>query len=198
MIVVGARGAGGALRSLLGSVSRELTGCPAHVVAVVPPDERTDDAGPRPILVGVDGSDGSARALRWAADAAARAGVDVVAVHAFTSPIPDPVRAEVTSLVRERRERLEEEWCAPLRAVDVPYRAVLEEGDARDVIRRVADEVRPICGVVGSRGLGAFSARLLGSVTHHLARELAWPVVIVPSARDRAIWPPLPAAAEHR
>jgi nucleotide-binding universal stress UspA family protein len=196
MIAVGAGGAGGSLRSLLGSISRELTECPAQVVAVVPPDERTNDTGPRPILVGVDGSDGSARALRWAADAAGRAGGEVVAVHAFGSPIPDPTRTEEVSLLHERRERLEQEWCAPLRAGDVSYQAVVEGGDPREVMRRVADEVRPICGVVGSRGLGAISSRLLGSVTHHLVRELAWPVVIVPSARDLAIWPP-PAAADH-
>src|SRR5690606_31154579 len=112
----------------------------------------------------------------------------------FTSPVPDASPDEEASLLRERRDRFEEEWCAPLRVAGVPYEAVLERGDPREVLRRAADEVQPVCGVVGSRGLGAVSARLLGSVTHHLVRELAWPVVVVPSARDVAIWPRPPAA----
>lgn len=193
MIVVGARGAGSALRTLLGSVSRELAECPSYVMAVVPPDVVTGDPGDRPIVVGVDGSDGSARALRWAAETAGQAGAEVVAVHAFTSPVTDPSSSEEASLLRERRERLEQEWCAPLRAAGVPYRTVLEQGDARDVLGRVSGELHPVCDVVGSRGLGAVSARLLGSVTHHLVRELAWPVVIVPSARDLPVWPPAAA-----
>jgi len=190
MIVVGARGTGGALRALLGSVSRELTECPSHVVAVVPPDEPARGSEPAPLLVGVDGSDGSARALRWAAEAAQAAGAPVVAVHAFTSPVPDATRTEEASLLRERRERLEQEWCAPLRALGVRYEPVIEPGDPRDVLRRVADEHRPMCGVVGSRGLGGLASRLLGSVTHELVRELAWPIVVVPSARDLVVWPP--------
>jgi len=190
LIVIGARGAGGALRTLLGSVSRELTRVPRHLVAVVPPDAPVVAPDHRRIVVGVDGSDPAARALRWAAYAAARADSEVVAVHAFTPPVLDPTQAEETSLLRERRDRFEQEWCAPLRAAGVAHRCVLEVGDPREVLRRVADEYRPICGVVGSRGLGALSARLLGSVTHHVVRELAWPVVVVPSPRDATIWPP--------
>jgi nucleotide-binding universal stress UspA family protein len=41
----------------------------------------------RRILVGVDGSDGAARAVAWSARLARAAGAEVVAVHAIGTPI---------------------------------------------------------------------------------------------------------------
>ncbi len=194
LIVVGASGSGGARRTLLGSVSRELTSCPSGAVAVVPRDENESAAAVPRVLVAVDGSDGSSRALRWAAHAAQQAGGDIVAVHAFECPVTDPSPREMASLSRERQQRFEQEWCAPLRVVGVPYRGVFEKGDPRRVLRRVAESERPMCVVVGSRGLGPVSQRLLGSVTHYLVRESPSPTVIIPSSRDCPVWPPPPDA----
>lgn len=190
LIVVGASGRGAARRALLGSVSRELTSLPSHAIAVVPKEDSA--AAARRFVVGVDGSDGSSRALRWTADAARRADLEVVAVHAFEPAVSDPSRAETASLEDERRQRFEEEWCAPLRAAGVPYRTVLDRGDGRAALRRAAESEEPVAIVVGSRGLGVISERLLGSVTHDLVRELPCPSVVIPSARDRVVWPPGP------
>lgn len=188
LIVVGARGEGGARRVLLGSVTRGLTERPSEAVAIIP--ELDGDAfGRRSMVVGVDGSDGSARAVRWAAESAQRAGAEVVAVHAFEAPISDATRAEVRSLLAEARARVEEEWCAPLRHADVAHRAVVEPGRADLVVGRVADSVRPGCIVAGTRGLGPISQQVLGSVTHRLVRESEWPVVVIPAPADRPTWP---------
>jgi nucleotide-binding universal stress UspA family protein len=189
MIVVGASGAGRARRALLGSVSRELISCPSHVVAVVPHEETESAPTALRFVVGVDGSDGASRALRWAADAAQAAGGEVVAVHAFECPVPDASREEMASLASERRQRFDEEWCAPLRTAAVVHRAAFEIGDARRALRRVVEAEQPMCVVAGSRGLGALSQRRLGSLTHDLVRELPCPTVIVPSVRDRILWP---------
>lgn len=189
LIVVGACGTGTARRALLGSVSRQLTEAPRHAVTVVP-DHEDGDLGGRPIVVGTDGSDGAARAVRWAADTAARAGVEVVAVHAFVPPDPDMSGSEQASLIAETTRRLDEEWCGPLRTNGVRYRTVVAREDPRALLRSVADAERPACVVLGSRGLGALTQRLLGSVTHGLVRSLDWPVVIVPAPRERPIWPP--------
>ena len=196
LVVVGACGSGGARRALLGSVSRQLTESPRHAVAVVPDhrgdgeDGQDDGLDGRPLVVGTDGSDGAARAVRWAATTAARAGSDVVVVHALAPPVPDLSAREQASLLDEATRRLDEEWCAPLRATGVRYRTVVARDDARSLLRSVADAERPACVVVGSRGLGALSQRLLGSITHSLVRAVDWPVVVVPSPRDRPIWPP--------
>lgn len=188
LLVVGARGAGGALRTLLGSVSRQVTQCPTQAVAVVPDDLTLPRSDSWSMVVGVDGSTGSARALRWAADAATRGGGTVVTVHALEPPVPDLTRDELTAVTDEMRRRVDEEWCAPLRRVGVSYTVVIDRRDAFDAITRAADAAGPACVVAGSRGLGPLSQRLLGSVTHRLVREMLWPVVVVPAPRDCPVW----------
>lgn len=188
LIVVGARGAGGALRVLLGSVSRQLTECPARAVAIVPDGVQVASSEGWVVVVGVDGSAGSSRALRWAGDVARRGGGEVLAVHAFEPPEPDLSPSEQASVIDETHHRLDEEWCAPLRRLGVAHQAVIERGEPCAVLRGAAERVRPACVVVGSRGLGAFSQRLLGSVTYAVVRELDWPTVVIPSTRDCPVW----------
>lgn len=190
VIVVGASGAGRGRRAQLGSVSRELTGGPAHTVVVVPEHVAVPDGDEWSIVVGVDGSASSARAVRWSASAAARGGGRVVAVHVVEPPQPDLTGAEREAVIAEVHDRLEHEWCAPLRAVHVAYSTVIETGDAEAAISRVADATRPACVALGSRGLGPVTQRLLGSVTHQLIRRLDWPAVVVPGPRDRVVWSP--------
>ena len=190
LVVVGARGAGNALRALLGSTASRLTECPVRAVAVVPDDAEGPPRSGAGLLVGVDGSTGASRAVRWAAAVARAARRPVVAVHAFEPGVPDLTPEEGESLLGEARLRLDEEWVAPLRARGVEHRTVVEPGDPRDVLPRVADAERPAGVVVGSRGLGPISQRLLGSVTHHLLRTLAWPTVVIPAPRDCVVWSP--------
>lgn len=187
LVAVGACGTGGATRALLGSVSGHLTSCPTRTVAVVPAQDQSSDA---PFLVCVDGSDGSSRAVRWAASVARSTGREVVAVHVLEMPIADPGPSQVQALTDEATERARHEWCAPLAMADVAHRVVIERGDAGDAITRVATAVQPAAVVAGSRGRGPISQRLLGSVTHRLLRELDTPVVVVPSPRDCPIWVP--------
>lgn len=187
LVVVGACGSGGATRALLGSVSRHLTSCPTRTVAVVPARTETPEG---PYLVGVDGSDGASRAVRWAASAARLSGREVIAVHVLEVPLPDPSPAQVQALTDEAAERARSEWCAPLTAAGVAHRVVIERGDPSDALRRVAAQVLPSAVVAGSRGRGPLSQRLLGSVTHRLLRELDTPVVVVPSPRDCPVWSP--------
>ncbi len=187
LIVVGSRGAGGALRAVLGSVSRRLTECPGRSVVIVPDEVRPPQQGPWSIVVGVDGSTASSRAVRWAASAAQHGG-RVVAVHAVEPAVLDMTRSERETTLQEMHRRLDEEWCAPLRGAGVAYEALVDLGEPREVIARVADEVRPACVATGSRGLGSLSQRFLGSVTSNLVRELDWPTVVIPAPRDCPTW----------
>lgn len=191
LVVVGARGSGGATRAILGSVSSHLTSCPIRTIAVIPAQDGSSvGALDAPLVVGIDGSDGSSRAVRWAADTARHSGREVVVVHVVEFPIADPTEAQMRALTEESSTRARREWCAPLIEAGVPHRVVIESGSASDALRRVATEVRPSAVVVGSRGRGPISQRLLGSVTHRLLRVLESPVVVVPSSRDCPIWQP--------
>ena len=138
------------------------------------------------MVVGVDGSECSQRAVAWCAAHATALDASVIAVHAIELPVhpllPDayapPGRADVD---RETiREVLRERWCSQLDAADVPFDAKVIEGYPADVIIEVARREQPDLVVVGRRGLGGVKKLLLGSTCHHLAEHLDRTLVIVP------------------
>jgi nucleotide-binding universal stress UspA family protein len=112
------------------------------------------------IVVGVDGSEPSAAALRWATGIAARTGQVVRAIHA--RPADGPGGADLVGLSDAGDVRVDEIDASP---VD----ALVEASQAPDVALVV----------VGARGLGAVRGRLLGSVGRHCVRHSARPVVII-------------------
>jgi nucleotide-binding universal stress UspA family protein len=148
---------------------------------------QNDDA--QSIVVGIDGSDGAERALRWAVVHAARVGARVVAVEAWSVPklgtLLDVMESEdvedVGTVVLNELER------AMARArgaagipdsVDIEARAV--EGQAVSVLIEQARNAHASLLVVGSRGRGGFAGLLLGSVSAALAHHAPCALVIVP------------------
>ncbi|MBX6357171.1 MAG: universal stress protein [Micromonosporaceae bacterium] len=145
----------------------------------------------RPIVVGVDGSEDSIRAARWAVDEARLRDRPVELVHAYTWPVPmvplapPPVDWTETSL-RQAAEALLADVLAKVRAdagreakpaEDVSVTASAHAGPAPytllDQARR-ADMV-----VVGHRGHGGFAGLLLGSVAATVAAHAECPVAVV-------------------
>lgn len=138
------------------------------------------------ILVGVDGSDDSRRALVWAGALAVRLDAEVVAVHAMgliehLSPEADPVP---TASHRDEIVRIfEEEWCRPLD--DEPglrARKLVEDGPPAMVLLRVAERAEVDLIVVGSRGVGGFDELLLGSTSTQVMQHAPVPVTVIPRA----------------
>jgi nucleotide-binding universal stress UspA family protein len=145
------------------------------------------------IVVGVDGSDASAEALRWAAEEARLRSAALVAVYAWSfippQPIGDPGMLAMPA--GDLPGQLEAESDAAQMSLDgaiedalgadpaVGVEKKLIEGDAGDVLvdeSRSADLV-----VVGSHGRSGFKAALLGSVSRHVTNHAACPVVVVKS-----------------
>lgn len=140
---------------------------------------------PTRIVVGVDGSPGSAQALRWAADEADRCGAALTAVTAwgFLEQHPpdgapfDPHFDETTALanLRDHLDRALGAERAPsveARAIcDLPARALVEAASDADLL------------VVGARGLGGFKGLLLGSVSQHCLQHANVPVAVVRAPR---------------
>lgn len=138
------------------------------------------------ILVGLDGSEGADRALEWAATLARDLNTDVIAICAVPIPtvyspagIPFPI--DDTRDRAELRAVLDDQWCAVLRKMEIPYRAIVEVGSPADVIMQVADREKAQLIVVGSRGRGGFRGLLLGSVGQQLTHHSTRPIVIVPA-----------------
>jgi len=185
LLVVGARGHGGLTGLLLGSVSIQ---CATHApcpVTVVPPDWDHRSTKPRRVVVGVDGSDASQRALDWAAAAAARRGTTLRVVNGLmlTAPaVPYRPAVWVTDYDRLRRETVATLHRMASRALDrlpepptVEY-AVVDQS-ARVALMTEAENADLL--VVGSRGRGGFASLLLGSVSQYCLHHAPCPITIV-------------------
>jgi nucleotide-binding universal stress UspA family protein len=146
------------------------------------------------IVVGVDGSEASKEALRWAAAEARLRGARLRVVHAWTVPLsiaapepsvlghpmlPGPSVEEVRAALAERAERVLDDAVAGLEGVEVEPELV--EGTPAHALVRAAEGADLV--VVGSRGLGGFKGLLLGSVSQQCTHHAPCPVVIVPPAR---------------
>ena len=133
------------------------------------------------IIVGVDGSAGSERALRWAVEEGRFRGAEVRAVMAWglldQHPTPDGQQFNPRYGDDDATATLETYVAAALgdgaagvelRAVnDLPARALLDAARDADLL------------VVGSRGLGGFRGLLLGSVSRRCANLASTPLVVV-------------------
>jgi nucleotide-binding universal stress UspA family protein len=133
------------------------------------------------IVAGVDGSDESIRALRWAAHQAALSGSALEAIMTWEWPtsygwaVPFPADYSPAA----DAERLLEATIAELRDAQptLDLRTSVVEGHPAPVLveaSRTADLL-----VVGSRGHGEFAGMLLGSVSEHCVTNAKCPVVVV-------------------
>ncbi len=137
------------------------------------------------IVVGIDGSDASKDALRWAVEDARARGAEVVALHAYEVPVPAPDAApappvDLPALVAEAHAHAQQLAAgvveevvgntvtvdvAPIAVADAPAKALLDASRDADLL------------VVGSHGHG-LSGLFLGSVSLECAQHAACPVVI--------------------
>jgi nucleotide-binding universal stress UspA family protein len=135
------------------------------------------------ILVGVDGSEASKRALRWALDEAKVRGSEVIAMHAWSFPpvvdVPFDTGADIDWESQSQR-CLDEAVDAVVQHDDIAVQKRLIAGGAAHNLVRLSETADLV--VVGSRGHGGFAGLLLGSVSQQCAHHAACPVVIVPAA----------------
>jgi nucleotide-binding universal stress UspA family protein len=140
------------------------------------------------IVVGVDGSDHSHRALIWAMRQAAQQHVPLTVlavrpdpvrpvtgvywgVHAYPEDAhnPEVVRKAIEGIVEQARNEIGE--TAPHVTVNVvtgdPAEELIKESSDADMV------------VVGSRGSGGFTSLLMGSVSGKVTHHAACPVVII-------------------
>ncbi len=137
------------------------------------------------IIVGVDGSEESERAVRWCADHAIGLGDEVVAVHVMASPVyigdaELPVARPSADQVKTLHDRVERDWCKPLADAGVAYRVTMTTGRPSDALVKQADSEDAELVVVGRRGRGGAAEVLLGSTTRELTHQLNRPLVTVP------------------
>ena len=149
------------------------------------------------IVVGVDGSDESKEALRWALEEARLRQTTLRAVWVFEMPLNvtpmaapmgggmpvyEPLGPETAEAIRnasaERLATLVAEVSEKVTgAGDVRVEQEVLEGHAAEALVRASQDEELL--VVGSRGRGGLKGMLLGSVSQACAHHASCPIVIV-------------------
>ena len=143
------------------------------------------------IIVGIDGSVHSRRALEWAVKEAAirRAPLTVLTVQqaivgfwggVTTSPGDQAMAEQALKAAREETDEVLERLGEESRPPSVTVQAVT--GLPAEVLLHAAADADMI--VVGSRGAGGFRRLLMGSVSSQVTHHAHCPVVVIP-AGDR-------------
>jgi nucleotide-binding universal stress UspA family protein len=143
----------------------------------------TNEGSDGRVVVGVDGSDASRVALRWAADHAVlhAAGLDIV--HAWSAPyLPyggaGPLEREPAATAARTLAAAEEDWIVGQGAAPADLRSIVEEENPG--IAMVARSAGARLVVVGSRGRGRLAGVILGSVSQRCVDHAACPVAVLP------------------
>ncbi|GAA4951071.1 universal stress protein [Streptomonospora halophila] len=185
-VVVGSRGLGGLASAFVGSVGIELAAHSPVPVIVLPKKHEAAHRAKGRVVVGVDGSESSRRAVEFAFAQARWNEAELVGVcawqpmAAFVSAMgPVPPEAFDDEAVEATARRTAEAELAELReayadvSVDLrtlrahPVVAILEEATPADLV------------VVGSRGRGGFRGLMLGSVSQSVLHGAHGPVAVV-------------------
>ena len=136
------------------------------------------------IVVGVDGSEGSKAALRWAVGQAQLTGAKVEAVAAWEYPATygwAPMYSDDETLPELTKKQVSETVRDTLGAEAADLIGVtVTEGQSAHVLLTSSAGADLL--VVGRRGRGGFAGLLLGSVSQHCVHHASCPVVVVPRA----------------
>lgn len=190
LIVLGARGRGGFMGRLLGSVSSAVpphAKCPTVVVPKGSLDrEGVDDV----VVVGVDGSERARLAMLDAAREAVARGCALRVVWAL--PPLTGTQAWVSAaidqeaVIAEMQEQVDAaaEWLRHY-FPELVVQTCVVEGIPGQVLVKQSEKARLL--ITGTRGRGGFTGLLLGSTSQAVLHHAKSPVLVVPNRKDRRV-----------
>ncbi|AHW65519.1 universal stress protein [Corynebacterium glyciniphilum] len=186
IVVMGSRGLGGLSGLVLGSVSSAVVSHASSPVVVVRKDnDVTVNNKYGPVVVGVDGSDVSRKALEYAFREADARGATLRAVHSWADAQVQTslvglaaVQSQLDSMSAQERKILQDE-IAPMREKypDVKVEEVVDRDRPIQVLKDNADDAQLL--VLGSHGRGGFRGMLLGSTSRALLQYAPCPMMVV-------------------
>jgi nucleotide-binding universal stress UspA family protein len=147
-------------RAIVGSTTEDIVRSSPRPVLVCPETFRS----PRRLLFPYDGSPLAERALQFC-------------VNEFPGIWEEMVVLAVQE--PEEDERTMDTELKYLHAHDIPYRVLVEKGNAIDAITRSAEREKADMILIGSRGRNKIRDYLLGSTAAHLIRRSRIPVLVV-------------------
>ncbi|WP_326613976.1 universal stress protein [Streptomyces scopuliridis] len=139
----------------------------------------TDGQTLGPVVAGADGSDHAARAVLWAADEAAVRQQSLTIVHAIGLDQALSLAYDNSHAVLSRARTILDEVTAQVSRLhpELSVSTVVTREEAAESLLEAAGGNGTI--VVGSRGLGGFSALLVGSTGLRTAARASGPVIVV-------------------
>src|SRR5918998_1472270 len=150
---------------------------------------RTLDDWPTRILVGTDGSEEAALALRAAADICEKTNAELHVIHAWHAPVLRSTGRPLSNAYeREARDLLTAQVKRLEAAGKTVAEAHLRRGPPVDEILNLSEELDASLIVAGRRGLSPLESVMMESVSGGLVHHAIRPVLIV-SGGERA-WPP--------
>lgn len=186
MIVMGSRGLGGLSGMVMGSVSAAVVSHASCPVVVVREDNHvTEETKYGPVVVGVDGSGVSQKAIENAFKEADARGAELIAVHTWMDM---QVQASLAGLsaAQQQWQVVEEEQNALLghrlagwseRFPDVKVTKVVTRDRPVRALADASEGAQLL--VVGSHGRGGFKGMLLGSTSRALLQAAPCPMMVV-------------------
>jgi nucleotide-binding universal stress UspA family protein len=185
LVVLGSRGRGGFSSLLLGSTSLQVAmhaPCPVVVIRLA-----GEDAPPGPsagrVVVGIDNSPTSQRALDFAFEEARTRGIGLTAVLTYAGPDIDTT-VSPTHEWEQAAEREKAVLAESLgnRSDQFPGIDLVQKAEWGNPIAVLINEsAGAALLVVGSHGRGGFGGMVLGSVSHALLHHAHCPVAVVRS-----------------
>lgn len=140
------------------------------------------------IVVGTDGSETAAEAVRQAAELARAVGARLSIVSAY-EPVPGQRLAEIRRetpedmqwaiSARSEVDQTLQEAARPARDAGVPVEVCARQGDPADAILDVAEEHDADLIVVGNKGMTGAKRFLLGSVPNKVSHHAPCSVLVI-------------------
>jgi nucleotide-binding universal stress UspA family protein len=140
------------------------------------------------VVVGVDNSDVSTRAVEFAVERARRNEWKVVLVHVIPwTPYSFTTPSENDHRHRERQREIDaatEQILAPMSEIaekgGVPHEALVHHGKPSETILDIAEEHSAVHIIVGRTGDSGLREAIFGSVASRLVQHAKIPVTVVP------------------
>jgi nucleotide-binding universal stress UspA family protein len=134
------------------------------------------------ILVPVDGSDYSTRAVDSAIALASMTNGEILVIHChrhFPVILGEPYYQKAIDKIIKRSDELLEPYRKILQNSGIPFTDRILEGPAANAICEVAELEKADMIVMGSRGRNELEGLLLGSCTHRVLSMAPCPVLVV-------------------
>jgi nucleotide-binding universal stress UspA family protein len=144
----------------------------------------------RRVLVPVDFTETSDRALEYALELARKFEAKITVMHAYQIPVygfPDATyitAAEVAGQISIAAQARLDAILEAQKTSGVEMTAILRDGVAWEEINRVADEVKADLIIIGTHGRRGLARALLGSVAENVIRTSTMPVLVIHGPRE--------------